>query len=82
MVRCNSESLQYGYKSSFVEALSILSALLPSSLPIQKIVAFSGAFDNLLTMIEAEGGTEGGVVVQDALGVLTTLLRGNLSNQV
>jgi intracellular protein transport protein USO1 len=45
-------------------------------------MAFSGAFDNLLTVIEAEGGIEGGVVVQDALAVLTVLLKGNLSNQV
>jgi hypothetical protein len=45
-------------------------------------MAFSGAFDNLLTVIEQEGGIEGGVVVQDALSVLDVLLRGNLSNQV
>ena len=60
----------------------IISGLLPSSLPIQKIMAFSGAFDGLLNVIETEGGIEGGIVVQDALGVLATLLKGNVSNQV
>lgn len=56
---------------------------MPNSLPIQKILAFSGAFEILLKVIEHEGGIEGaGVVVQDALGVLSVLLKGNLSNQV
>ncbi|QRW12917.1 transporter Uso1, related protein [Ceratobasidium sp. AG-Ba] len=48
---------------------------------IQKILAFSGAFEKLLDIVAAEGGIEGGVVVQDCLAVVDAMLRFNSSNQ-
>ena len=64
------------------EALLLLPAMLASNADLQKIVAFSGAFEKLFDIIRQEGGTEGGIVVQDALTVLGGLLRFNVSNQV
>ena len=49
---------------------------------IQKIVVFEGAFDRLFNIIREEGGSEGGIIVQDCLELLNNLLRNNPSNQV
>lgn len=49
---------------------------------LQKIVAFEGAFERLFDIVFAEGGIEGGVVVQDCLAAIGTLLRFNSSNSV
>ncbi|KAL0312560.1 UNVERIFIED_CONTAM: Golgin candidate 6 [Sesamum radiatum] len=49
---------------------------------IQKIVVFEGAFEKIFSIIKEEGGSEGGVVVQDCLELLNNLLRNNASNQV
>jgi hypothetical protein len=64
------------------EALLLLPALLAGNADLQKIIAFSGAFERTLDIIRAENGIEGGIVVQDALTVISTLLRYNVSNQV
>jgi hypothetical protein len=64
------------------EALLLLPAMLNGNADIQKIVAFSGAFEKLFEIIQMEGGTDGGIVVQDALTVVGCLLRFNVSNQV
>lgn len=64
------------------EALLLLPALLAGNADLQKIIAFSGAFEKLIDIIAAENGIEGGIVVQDALTVIGTLLRFNVSNQV
>lgn len=64
------------------EGLLLLPVLLAGNADLQKIVAFSGAFEKTLEVINAEGGIEGGIVVQDALTVIATLLRFNVSNQV
>jgi intracellular protein transport protein USO1 len=45
-------------------------------------VAFENAFDILFTIIEQEGGVDGGIVGQDCLSLLGNLLRYNSSNQV
>ncbi|WVR06834.1 hypothetical protein IAU60_003870 [Kwoniella sp. DSM 27419] len=63
------------------EALLLLPAMLAGNPDLQKIVAFSGAFEKLFAIIDAEGGVEGGIVVQDALTVIGGLLRFNVSNQ-
>lgn len=63
------------------EGLLLLPALLQGNSDLQKIVAFSGAFEKTLDIIHAENGIEGGIVVQDALTVIGTLLRFNVSNQ-
>jgi len=48
---------------------------------IQKMITFSNAFDQVFSIIEAEGGVEGGIVVQDCLQLLSNLLSFNVSNQ-
>ncbi|ORX35648.1 p115 like vesicle tethering protein [Kockovaella imperatae] len=63
------------------EALLLLPTMLASNQDLQKIVAFSGAFEKLFEIIEQEGGSDGGIVVQDALTVIAGLIRHNVSNQ-
>ncbi|CAD6572881.1 MAG: hypothetical protein TREMPRED_000676, partial [Tremellales sp. Tagirdzhanova-0007] len=63
------------------EALLLLPAMLAGNADLQKIVAFSGAFEKLFEIINQEGGIEGGIVVQDTLTVVACLLRFNVSNQ-
>lgn len=64
------------------EAITLLTYLTPTSLEIQKLVAFENAFDRVFGIIEAEGGlAEGGQVVEDCLILLANLLRLNSSNQ-
>ena len=48
---------------------------------IQKMITFSNAFDQVFSIIETEGGVEGGIVVQDCLQLLSNLLGFNVSNQ-
>ncbi|KAJ1654168.1 Vesicle-mediated ER to Golgi transport protein [Dispira simplex] len=63
------------------EALLLLIDLSEQNADIQKIVAFQGAFERLLEIIEQEGGIRGGIVVQDCLQLMHNLLRYNVSNQ-
>ncbi|WWD17057.1 hypothetical protein CI109_101494 [Kwoniella shandongensis] len=63
------------------EALLLLPAMLAGNADLQKIVAFSGAFEKLFQIIDQEGGVDGGIVVQDALTAVGGLLRFNVSNQ-
>ncbi|XVF57971.1 hypothetical protein PTKIN_Ptkin07bG0025200 [Pterospermum kingtungense] len=64
------------------EALQLLTYLTREAEEIQKIVVFEGAFEKIFSIIKEEGGSEGGVVVQDCLELLNNLLRNNGSNQV
>lgn len=62
--------------------LVLLSELTQSSLELQKLVAFESAFDRVFSLIQLEGGlTQGGIVVQDCLELLSNLVRYNPSNQ-
>ncbi|KAL7413626.1 p115 like vesicle tethering protein [Mrakia frigida] len=63
------------------EALLLLHNLTVTNADLQKIVAFEGAFEKLLDIVFQEGGIEGGIVVQDCLAAVGTLLRFNSSNQ-
>ncbi|KAF7549994.1 hypothetical protein G7Z17_g6014 [Cylindrodendrum hubeiense] len=64
------------------EAITLLTYLTPTSLEIQKLVAFENAFDRLFAIIEADGSlADGGRTVEDCLILLANLLRGNTSNQ-
>ncbi|CUA67014.1 Intracellular protein transport protein USO1 [Rhizoctonia solani] len=63
------------------EALLLLQSLAHQNADIQKILAFSGAFEKLLDIVAGEGGVEGGIVVQDCLAVVDAMLRFNSSNQ-
>lgn len=65
------------------EAISLLIYLTPSSVEIQKLVAFESAFERLFSVIEVEGSIpEGGRTVEDCLILLANLLRQNPFNQV
>jgi len=63
------------------EALLLLHELCKSNQEIQKIVSFEGAFDILFHIINEEGMTDGGIVVQDSLYLINILLKDNVSNQ-
>ncbi|CAH1178950.1 unnamed protein product [Phaedon cochleariae] len=62
------------------DALLLLINLTKSNANIQKIVAFENAFDRLFDVINDEGGTDGGIVVEDCFLLLLNLLRNNTSN--
>nr|GMC98179.1 golgin candidate 6 [Ipomoea batatas] len=64
------------------EALLLLTYLTREAEEIQKIVVFEGAFEKIFSIIKEEGGSEGGVVVQDCLELLNNIIRNNASNQV
>ncbi|KAJ8981002.1 hypothetical protein NQ317_014869 [Molorchus minor] len=61
-------------------ALILLINLTKSNANIQKIVAFENAFDRLFDIIKEEGGTDGGIVVEDCLLLMLNLLKNNTSN--
>merc|ERR1719507_1819825 len=63
------------------DALILLFKLTKGNANLQKIVAFENAFDKLFEIMEAEGWTDGGIVVEDCLRLLLNLLRNNPSNQ-
>jgi hypothetical protein len=60
----------------------MVQSLISQSPDIQKILAFSGAFERLFHTIAQEGGVEGGIITQDALACVEGLFRYNSSNQV
>ncbi|XP_054812586.1 golgin candidate 6 isoform X2 [Prosopis cineraria] len=64
------------------EALLLLTHLIREAEEIQKIVVFEGAFEKIFSIIKEEGGSDGGVVVQDCLELLNNLLRNSSSNQI
>jgi len=59
----------------------LLTLLTKSNANIQKILAFENAFDRLFDVIQEEGSADGGIVVQDCLNFMLTLLRNNISTQ-
>lgn len=64
------------------EAISLLTYITPTSVEIQKLVAFENAFERLLAIIDADGSlVEGGRTIEDCLILLANLLRRNPSNQ-
>ena len=63
------------------DALLLLLQLTRNNRQIQKIVAFDNAFDRLLSIVQEEGWSDGGIVVEDCLLIIRNLLKGNNSNQ-
>lgn len=59
----------------------MVQTLVSSNADIQKILAFQGVFELVFGIIQKENGIDGGLVVQDCLGVVDALLRFNVSNQ-
>ncbi|PKI79148.1 hypothetical protein CRG98_000440 [Punica granatum] len=64
------------------EALLLLTHLTREAEEIKKIVVFEGAFEKIFSIIREEGGSDGGVVVQDCLELLNNLLCNSASNQI
>lgn len=65
------------------EALGLLISLTPTSVDIQKLVAFENAFELIFTIITAEGSLiDGERAVENCLILLANLLRWNDSNQM
>ncbi|TQV91345.1 intracellular protein transport protein (UsoA) [Cordyceps javanica] len=64
------------------EGINLLTSLTPTSIDIQKLVAFENAFEKIFTIIESDGSlSEGGRSAEDCLILLANLLRRNASNQ-
>lgn len=63
------------------DALLLLINLTRGNANIQKIVAFENAFDRLYDVIQEEGCSDGGIVVEDCLKLMLNLLKNNSSNQ-
>lgn len=63
------------------EALLLLIEISKTNVELQKVIAYESGFENLLTIIESEGLSNGGIVVQDCLSLINNLLSGNTSNQ-
>ncbi|KAH7083130.1 p115 like vesicle tethering protein [Paraphoma chrysanthemicola] len=64
------------------EGLVLLTDLARSSPELQKLFVFEDAFSKVFNMIQADGGLlQGGIVVQDCLSLLASLVRFNASNQ-
>lgn len=64
------------------EAVTLLTYLTPSSLEVQKLVAFENAFDRIFNIIVSDGSLHNGSqTVEDCLILLANLLRRNTSNQ-
>ncbi len=63
------------------DALLLLIQLTKGNVNIQKIVAFENAFDKLYDVINEEGCSDGGIVVEDCLLLMLNLLKNNSSNQ-
>lgn len=64
------------------EGLMLLTDLARSSPELQKLFVFEDAFTKVFNMVQADGGLrQGGIVVQDCLSLLASLVRSNASNQ-
>ena len=64
------------------EGLGFLTNLTPTSIEIQKLVAFENAFERIFAIVDLDGSlSEGGRAVEDCLILLANLLRHNASNQ-
>jgi hypothetical protein len=64
------------------EGLVLLTDLSRTSPELQKLFVFEDAFTKVFNMVQADGGLlQGGIVVQDCLSLLASLIRLNPSNQ-
>ena len=64
------------------EAVTLLTYLTPTSIDIQKLVAFESAFERIFNIVDIDGSlAEGGRSVEDCFILLANLLRRNATNQ-
>ena len=57
------------------DAMLLLIQLTKGNANLQKIVAFENAFDKLVDIVQVEGYSDGGIVVEDCLRLMLNLLR-------
>ena len=62
------------------EAIILLIFLSHQNTPLQKLIAFEGVFEKVLGIIEAEGFSDGLIVVEDCINLINQLLSQNSSN--
>ncbi|EPX70770.1 tethering factor Uso1 [Schizosaccharomyces octosporus yFS286] len=62
-------------------ALYFLKDLTMDCASLQKLVVFENAFDSILSILDIEGGIDGGLISADALVFLDILLKDNITNQ-
>lgn len=74
-------SALWGCKVIRNEALLVLIELTKDNVQIQKIVAFQNGFNMILDIIDEEGRSDGGIIVEDCFQLALSLLRNNESNQ-
>ncbi|TPP60151.1 hypothetical protein FGIG_04659 [Fasciola gigantica] len=65
-----------------MQALLLLLELTKCHTTIQKIVAFENIFERILAIVQSEGMTDGGVIVEDCLRLICQLLEANPPNQI
>ena len=63
------------------EGLLFLHEMCESNAEIQKIVTFEEIFDTVLSIVEEEGFSDGGIIVIDCLALIRVLLEGTDANQ-
>jgi len=62
------------------EALVLALALARASPHVQQVAVLEGGFERLLNIVAAEGGPDGGPVVQDCLDLVAALVAGHAAN--
>lgn len=64
------------------EVLLLLVYLTESDVSIQGFLVFDSGFEKRFAIIQAEGNSDGGIVVDDCIKLLLNLLKGNSSNKL
>lgn len=64
------------------EALILALTLARTSPDVQQVAVLEGGFERLLNLVAAEGGTDGGAVVQDCLDLVAALVARHAGNGV
>ena len=62
------------------EALILALSLARASPDVQQVAVLEGGFERLLNLVAAEGGPDGGAVVQDCLDLVAALVGGHAGN--
>ena len=69
------------FRADQLEVVLLIIHLSAGHTDIQKLITFQGTLDQVFSIIDMEGGVNGGIVVQDCLQLLSNLLSFNVSNQ-
>lgn len=74
--------LSYSQDAVRNEDLRLLVQLTESDVSIQGFLVFDSGFDKIFGIIQAEGNSDGGLVVDDCVKLLLNLLKDNASNKL